>query len=66
MSKICQLTNKKANNGYSVSHSHVRTKRKQNVNLQNKKIWSITKKSWVKLKISTKAIKSMSKKTFCL
>nr|YP_009745204.1 ribosomal protein L28 [Halymenia maculata]QIG87214.1 ribosomal protein L28 [Halymenia maculata] len=59
MAKVCQITKKKANNGYSISHSHVRTKKIQNVNLQTKRIWSSIKKRWIKLKISTKAIKSL-------
>lgn len=61
MSKKCQITNKKANNGYAVSHSHVKTKKIQNINLQNKKVWSYKHKRWIKLKISTKAIKSLHK-----
>nr|YP_010986415.1 ribosomal protein L28 [Pachymeniopsis lanceolata]WOL37333.1 ribosomal protein L28 [Pachymeniopsis lanceolata] len=61
MAKICQITKKKSNNGYSISHSHVKTKKIQQVNLQNKKIWSHTKKRWLKLRISTKAIKSLHK-----
>nr|QCI07467.1 ribosomal protein L28 [Leiomenia cribrosa] len=61
MSKKCQITNKKANNGYAVSHSHIRTKKIQNINLQNKKIWSQKQKKWLKLRISTKAIKSLNK-----
>lgn len=61
MSKKCQITNKKANNGYSVSHSHIRTKKIQNINLQNKKVWSHKQKKWLKLKISTKALKLLNK-----
>nr|YP_009397209.1 ribosomal protein L28 [Thuretia quercifolia]ARW66395.1 ribosomal protein L28 [Thuretia quercifolia] len=61
MSKVCKISNKKPNNGYSVSHSHIRTKKKQNVNLQNKKIWSTTQKCWLKMKLSTKVIKSLYK-----
>ena len=61
MSKICQLSNKKANNGYSVSHSHVRTKKIQNINLQTKRIWLSNEKRWIKLKISVKALKSLHK-----
>lgn len=61
MAKICQITKKKSNNGCSVSHSHVKTKKIQEVNLQNKKIWSYTQKRWIKLRISTKAIKSLHK-----
>nr|YP_010865300.1 ribosomal protein L28 [Campylaephora boydenii]WGT74205.1 ribosomal protein L28 [Campylaephora boydenii] len=61
MSKICQISGKKANNGYSISHSHIRTKKIQNVNLQTKKIWSIEKNSWIKVRISTKALKTLYK-----
>lgn len=61
MSKICQISQKKANNGYSISHSHVKIKKRQNVNLQIKKIWSIKKKCWLKIRISTKVIKSLHK-----
>lgn len=64
MSKICQITNKKANNGYSISHSHIRTKKIQNINLQNKRIWSIKHKAWIRLKISTKGMKSIIKMKF--
>ncbi|NEP53774.1 MAG: 50S ribosomal protein L28 [Moorea sp. SIO3C2] len=62
MSRTCQLTGKKANNGYAVSHSHRRTKRLQNVNLQVKRVWWEEGKRWVKLRISTKAIKTLQKK----
>lgn len=61
MSKICEITKKKRNNGYSISHSHVRTKKIQNVNLQRKKIWSNSRKAWIRIKISTKAIKLLHK-----
>nr|YP_009541587.1 ribosomal protein L28 [Synarthrophyton chejuense]AYR05596.1 ribosomal protein L28 [Synarthrophyton chejuense] len=61
MSKKCQITNKKANNACAISHSHIRTKKLQNINLQNKRIWSKKKLRWIKLRISTKAIKNMSK-----
>nr|YP_009393696.1 ribosomal protein L28 [Caloglossa beccarii]ARW62258.1 ribosomal protein L28 [Caloglossa beccarii] len=61
MSKICTISGKKTNNGYNISHSHVRTKKLQNVNLQLKKIWSVKQKRWLKIKISTKVIKSLYK-----
>lgn len=59
MSKKCQITGKVKNNGYAVSHSHIRTKKIQNVNLHNKKVWSIKTNKWVKMKLSTKAIKQL-------
>ncbi len=62
MSRRCQLTGKKANNGFAVSHSHRRTKRLQNANLQNKRVWWAEGNRWVKLKLSTKAIKTLETK----
>ena len=62
MSRICQLTGKKANNGYAVSHSHRRTKKLQQVNLQWKRIWWAEGNRWVRLRISTTAIKTIEKK----
>ena len=61
MSKKCQFSNKCANNAYLISHSHVRTKRQQNVNLHKKKIWSISQNRWVRMRIATKVIKSIHK-----
>jgi large subunit ribosomal protein L28 len=62
MSRICDLTGKKANNAYAVSHSHRRTKKLQGVNLQERRIWWAEGKRWVRLRISTKAIKTLEKK----
>lgn len=62
MSRRCQLTGKTANNGYAISHSHRRTKRLQHVNLQSKRVWWPEGNRWVKLKLSTKAIKTLEKK----
>ncbi|KAB8331882.1 50S ribosomal protein L28 [Scytonema tolypothrichoides VB-61278] len=62
MSRRCELTGKKANNAFSVSHSHRRTKRLQQVNLQNKRIWWEGGKRWIKMRLSTKAIKTLEVK----
>jgi large subunit ribosomal protein L28 len=62
MSRRCQLTGKKANNAYAVSHSHRRTKKLQEVNLQWKRIWWEEGKRFVRLRISTKAIKTLQLK----
>ena len=63
MSKICSISGKKRNNAYAISHSHVRSKKVQNVNLQTCKIWSSDKKSWVKVRVSTKAMKTLLKRS---
>lgn len=62
MSRVCQLTGKKANNAYAISHSHRRTKKLQEVNLQWKRVWWAEGKRWVKLRLSTKAIKTLEHK----
>jgi large subunit ribosomal protein L28 len=62
MSRVCQLTGKKANNAFAISHSHRRTKRLQQPNLQWKRIWWAEGNRWVRLRISTKAIKSLETK----
>lgn len=62
MGRKCQLTGKKANNAYAISHSHRRTKKLQEVNLQSKRVWWPEGNRWVKLRLSTKAIKTLEKK----
>ncbi|MBE9230174.1 50S ribosomal protein L28 [Cuspidothrix issatschenkoi LEGE 03284] len=62
MSRRCELTGKKANNACSVSHSNRHTNRLQHVNLQNKRVWWEGGKRWVRLKLSTKAIKTLQHK----
>lgn len=62
MSRKCQLTGKKANNAMAVSHSHRRTKKLQEVNLQWKRVWWPEGNRFVRLRLSTKAIKTLEKK----
>ena len=52
MSKICQITGKKAMVGNNVSHSLRRTKRTFDVNLFTKKFYYPAEDCWVLLKVS--------------
>jgi large subunit ribosomal protein L28 len=61
MSRKCQLTGKTANNAYAISHSHRRTKKLQEANLQWKRVWWSQGNRWVRLRLSTKAIKTLEK-----
>ena len=61
MSRVCDLTGAKANNGMAVSHSHIRTKKLQQVNLQKRRLWWEEENRWINLRISTKALKSIQK-----
>ncbi|WP_421657577.1 50S ribosomal protein L28 [Leptothermofonsia sp. ETS-13] len=63
MARKCQLTGKQANNAYAVSHSHRRTKKLQEVNLQWKRLWWAEGNRWVRLRLSTKAIKTLESKS---
>jgi large subunit ribosomal protein L28 len=62
MSRVCQLSGKRANNGMAVSHSHVRTKKLQQVNLQDRRLWWAEGKRFVRLRVSTKALRTIQKK----
>ena len=62
MSKICQLTGKRTIVGNSVSHSNIKTKRKFYPNLQEKRFFVPELNAWVKLKVSTSAIRTINKK----
>ncbi|OIO99603.1 MAG: 50S ribosomal protein L28 [Bacteroidetes bacterium CG2_30_32_10] len=62
MSRICDLTGKKAIGGNSVSHSNTRTKRKFNPNLQIKKFFIPEENDWITLKVSTSALRNINKK----
>ncbi len=62
MSRICDLTGKKALNGNKVSHSNVKTKRKFYPNLQTKRFYIPEEDRWITLKVSTSAIRTINKK----
>jgi large subunit ribosomal protein L28 len=61
MSKICQVTGKKAMVGNNVSHSKRRTKRKFYPNLFVKKYYLPEEERWISLKISAAGIRLISK-----
>lgn len=62
MSKVCELTGKRAMSGNNVSHALNRTKRKFNVNLIKKRFYIPEEDKWITLKVSTSALKTINKK----
>ena len=62
MSRVCQITGKKAIVGNHVSHSNIKSKRRFNPNLHNKKFFVPELGGWVMLKVSAKGIRNISKK----
>ncbi len=61
MSRICQITGKKAMVGNNVSHSKRRTKRKFDVNLFNKKFYLPEEDRWVNLTVSAAGLRTINK-----
>ncbi|MBW4891202.1 50S ribosomal protein L28 [Mucilaginibacter sp. HMF5004] len=61
MSRICDLTGKSSMNGFNVSNSNVKTKRRFHPNLQTKKFYIPEEDKWITLKVSAAAIKTISK-----
>lgn len=62
MSKVCEITGKKAMTGNNVSFSINKTKRKFDVNLTKKRFYIPEEDRWVTLKVSTRALKTINKK----
>ena len=62
MSRVCQITGKKAIVGNNVSHSNIKTKRKFNPNLHIKKFYVPELDEWVILKVSAHGLRNINKK----
>ena len=58
---MCRFTGKKANRANKVSFSNHKTKKLQFVNLQYKRVWWEAGKRFLKLRLSTKALKTIEK-----
>ncbi len=61
MSRVCELTGKRAMVGNNVSHAMNKTKRKFNINLLKKRFYIPEEDRWVTLKVSTSALKNINK-----
>jgi len=62
MSRVCDVTGKKPMFGNNVSHSHNKTRRRFNVNLQKKKFWLPDEKRYITLNVSTRGMRTIDKK----
>jgi large subunit ribosomal protein L28 len=62
MSRICQVTGKKAQIGHHVSHANNKTKRRFEVNLQNKRYWFEEENCWIRLRVSTRGMKVINQR----
>lgn len=62
MSRVCQITGKKALSGNYVSHANNKTRRKFKPNLHTKKFFVPELGEFIQLKVSANAIRNISKK----
>lgn len=62
MARVCEISGKHTHVGNNVSHANNKTKRKFYPNLQTKKFYVPEEDRWITLKVSTKALKSITKK----
>ena len=62
MSRVCELTGKKAMVGNNVSHALNRTKRKFDANLMTKRFYIPEEDKWITLKVSTSVLKTINRK----
>ncbi|NYJ36966.1 50S ribosomal protein L28 [Nocardiopsis aegyptia] len=57
MSRVCQVTGKAPSFGNAVSHSHRRTRRRFDPNIQSKRYWLPSENRFVRLRLSTKGMR---------
>ena len=62
MSRRCQLTGKGPMAGNNVSHANNKTRRRQLPNLQVKRIFVPEMNRWIRIKLSTRALRTLNKK----
>ena len=62
MSRVCDLTGKRAMVGNNVSHAMNKTKRKFSVNLVKKRFYLPEEDRWITLRVAASTIKTINKK----
>jgi large subunit ribosomal protein L28 len=61
MSRVCQVTGKAPMAGNNVSHSQRKTRRRFLPNLHTHRFWVESENRWVKLRVSTKGMRTIDK-----
>ena len=61
MTKVCQITGRKAAVGNNVSHSKRRTKRKFKANLYNRRFFRAEQQLWIQLTVSAAGLRTINK-----
>ena len=62
MARRCALTGKGPMSGNRVSHSHKKTRMRQLPNIQKKRLYVPELDRWIRVKLSTRALRTIGKK----
>lgn len=62
MARKCVLTGKRPNVKNQISHSHIKTKKRQLPNVQKKRFWWAEGERFVTLRVSTRAMRTIDRK----
>ena len=60
---VCEISGKRWMNGSTISHSNIKSPKRFDANIQSKRIFDIESGRWVRVKISTRALKALNKKS---
>ena len=61
MSRVCEITGKRPAVGNRVSHANNKKRRRFLPNLHNQRFWVESEKRWVKLRVSTRGLRTIEK-----
>ncbi len=62
MARVCQITGKSPMSGNNVSHANNKTKRRFLPNLQSRRFWLENENRFIRLRVSTAALRTIDKK----
>ena len=62
MSKKCQITQKRGRSAHKVSHSNIKTKIRQEANLQWSRFKDPETGKWIRIRVSTSTLKTITRK----
>ncbi len=62
MSRTCQVTGKAALVGHKVSHSNIKSKKRFEINLREKRFYFPEEKRWIHLRVSARGLREIDKR----
>ena len=62
MSRVCKILKKGPQRGNNVSHANNKTKKVWNVNLHKKRLFDPSSGKWLRLRVSSRALRAINRK----